>query len=117
VTLSSTMAISGAAMDAFLFTKMNTFWVRVTLLALFNLFMGDYVEFSSKELSCGPFQEVCINLIFVVFFILLYLSTENDVHLSNDVRWHKDMFWCGWIRLHLLFPFRFSRSSNAFVGC
>jgi len=75
MSLSRVMAISGAATDAFLLTKMNAIWVRITLLALFNLFMGDYVEFKSNSRQAkwkGRLQAFSVNVVFVTFFVMLY---------------------------------------------
>jgi len=106
--LSNAMAISGAATDAFLLTKMNAMWVRITLLGLFNLFMGDYIEFKSsiqKGRWCGRIQAFCVNIIFVTFFVLLFASTEsgrtdNDVEELPEKR--QVMFWTAWGMLLLL---------------
>lgn len=75
--LSRVMAISGAASDAFMMTQMDSLWVRVTLLALFNLFMGDYIPFRSNKRQghvTGTVQAAIVNVIFLAFFALLFVA-------------------------------------------
>eukprot|EP00928_Gymnodinium_smaydae_P063283 TRINITY_DN46913_c0_g1_i2.p1 TRINITY_DN46913_c0_g1~~TRINITY_DN46913_c0_g1_i2.p1 ORF type:complete len:1010 (-),score=225.61 TRINITY_DN46913_c0_g1_i2:61-3027(-) len=99
--LSTAMAISGAATDAFLLTKMNAMWVRITLLALFNLFMGDYIEFKSSIRQgrwCGRLQALAVNIIFVVFYVLLFVSTEAEMTPRASIV----LFWSAWALLWLL---------------
>eukprot|EP00927_Polykrikos_kofoidii_P006378 TRINITY_DN12587_c0_g2_i1.p1 TRINITY_DN12587_c0_g2~~TRINITY_DN12587_c0_g2_i1.p1 ORF type:complete len:964 (-),score=101.65 TRINITY_DN12587_c0_g2_i1:25-2916(-) len=81
LSLATVMAISGAATDAFLLTKLNAVWVRITLLGLFNLFMGDYVEFASswqQGLWCSRLQALCVNIVFVSFFVFLFFSYQDE---------------------------------------
>mmetsp|Transcript_43849 Transcript_43849/g.115971 ORF Transcript_43849/g.115971 Transcript_43849/m.115971 type:complete len:969 (+) Transcript_43849:2-2908(+) len=102
LSMSRMMAISGAATDAFLLTKMNAIWVRLTLLALFNLFMGDYIEFKSKSTDAkwrGRLQAFSVNVVFVVFFVTLYYSDrfafipEDNLSLCQP---YFAVFWTGW---------------------
>eukprot|EP00927_Polykrikos_kofoidii_P009980 TRINITY_DN14203_c0_g2_i1.p1 TRINITY_DN14203_c0_g2~~TRINITY_DN14203_c0_g2_i1.p1 ORF type:complete len:1019 (-),score=129.59 TRINITY_DN14203_c0_g2_i1:14-2815(-) len=109
LSLSRTMAISGAAADAFLLTKFNTLWVRFTLLGLFNVFMGDYVEFRSswqQGVWCGRLQASCVNLFFAVFFVIQCASTQYKMV--------DGLFWPSWVALSLLFVASFFASFKCF---
>jgi hypothetical protein len=95
------MAISGAASDAFLMTKMNKVWVRATFLALFNLFMGDYVTFSTLPLK-GDFvsqlQAFVVLTVFVLFLAAMYTSHWLAMRGSEDgdCRLSSGVFWAAW---------------------
>ncbi|CAE8722213.1 unnamed protein product [Polarella glacialis] len=96
--LSRVMAMSGAATDAFLLTKMDAIWVRATILALFNLFMGDYVEFRSNYTQAkwkGRLQALLVNLMLVTFYVLLFLADRWSDSSMSCTTFHA-MFWTGW---------------------
>eukprot|EP00929_Paragymnodinium_shiwhaense_P051210 TRINITY_DN25787_c0_g1_i2.p1 TRINITY_DN25787_c0_g1~~TRINITY_DN25787_c0_g1_i2.p1 ORF type:complete len:1017 (-),score=204.50 TRINITY_DN25787_c0_g1_i2:70-3120(-) len=80
--LSRVMAVSGAASDAFLLTKMNSVWVRLALLGFFNLFMGDYIEFRTSTHQgrwTGRLQAFSVNVFFVMFYVLIFVASENEL--------------------------------------
>jgi len=95
------MAISGAASDAFLMTKMNKVWVRATFIALFNLFMGDYVTFSTLPLK-GNFvtglQATVVHSVFVLFLAVMYTSHWLAMKGVEDgaCRLAAGVFWAAW---------------------
>eukprot|EP00929_Paragymnodinium_shiwhaense_P008592 TRINITY_DN11254_c0_g1_i2.p1 TRINITY_DN11254_c0_g1~~TRINITY_DN11254_c0_g1_i2.p1 ORF type:complete len:982 (-),score=212.94 TRINITY_DN11254_c0_g1_i2:123-3068(-) len=110
LSLSSCMAISGAATDAFLLTKMNAVWVRVTLLALFGLFMGSYVEFNSSRQQgvwCGRLQAFVVNLVFMIHFLMLVIATEGIGNYKATEEQSQWIFWTGWTLLAIVVALSF----------
>eukprot|EP00927_Polykrikos_kofoidii_P009979 TRINITY_DN14203_c0_g1_i1.p1 TRINITY_DN14203_c0_g1~~TRINITY_DN14203_c0_g1_i1.p1 ORF type:complete len:880 (-),score=111.73 TRINITY_DN14203_c0_g1_i1:89-2728(-) len=85
LTLSSVMALSAAALDAFLTTKFDALWVRVSLLGFLNIRMGDYVAFRSnwqQGLWCARFQSLCVNIILFLPFVSFWFMPNADVKNS-----------------------------------
>lgn len=106
--LSPTMAISSAASDTFLLTKMNRLWVRVILLALFNVFMGDYIEFRSSTRRGrwqARLQAFVVSSILTTFFVVVCLvdkPVDKPSVKPPNCDTVKDWFWTAWSIFFLL---------------